>query len=153
MNAVKAHTSMPGYLSKAFLRLKHKTPHKKQTSPHPHVISNYGAKAQFTEPEEDLPPLRKEETKFVQAIVGTLLYYGSAVNSTILMALSSLATEQAKPTEKSMATVTQLLDYYAMQEEAIVTYNTSDMILQVHSNAGYANKKRHEAVQGDTSSC
>jgi hypothetical protein len=42
----KVHSSMPGYLSKAFVRFKHETPHKKQNSPHPHVIPNYGAKAQ-----------------------------------------------------------------------------------------------------------
>jgi len=35
----------------------------------------------------------------------------------------------------------QLLDYLATQEEAITTYNASDMILQVHSDAGYANEK------------
>ena len=58
-----------------------------------------------------------------------LLYYGRAVDSTILPSLSSLATEQAKPTAKTKATVMQLLDYLAMQEEAIITYNASDMIL------------------------
>ena len=73
--------------------------------------------------------------------MGTLLYYGRAVDSTILPSLSSLATEQAKPTAKTKATVMQLLDYLTMQEEAIISYNVSDMILQVHSDAGYANEK------------
>jgi hypothetical protein len=45
------------------------------------------------------PPLfNKEETKYVQAVAGTLLYYGRAVDSTILTSLSSLARKQAKPT-------------------------------------------------------
>ena len=87
----KVHTSMPGYLSKAFVRFKHEIPHKKQNSPHPHVIPNYGAKAQFAEPEEDLPILGTEEIKFIQAVTGTLLYYGRAVDSTILPSLSSLS--------------------------------------------------------------
>ncbi len=138
----KFHTSMPGYLSKAFVRFKHEIPHKKQNSPHPLIIPNHGAKAQFTEPEEDFLPLRKEETKFVQAVAGTLLYYGHAVNSTILTSLSSLTTKQAKLMAKTKATVTQLLDYLATQEEAIMTYNASNMILQVHSNVRYANKIR-----------
>ena len=64
----KVHTLMPGYLSKAFVRFKHEMPHKKQNSPHPHVIPNYGAKAQFTEPEDDLPPLGVDETKFIKAV-------------------------------------------------------------------------------------
>ncbi len=139
---------MPGYLSKAFVRFKHEIPHKKQNSPHPHIIPNYGAKVQFTEPEEDLPPFGKEETKFVQVVVGTFLYYGRAVDSTILMSLRSLATKQAKPTAKTKATVTQLLDYLATQEEAIMTYNASNMILQVHSDARYANEKRVQSRAG-----
>jgi len=57
----RVHTSMPGYLSKAFMRFKHEMPHKKQNSPHPHVILNYGAKAQFTEPEDDFPPLEQKK--------------------------------------------------------------------------------------------
>jgi hypothetical protein len=59
-----------------------------------------------------------------------------------LTALSSLATEQAKPTQKTMEKVKQLLDYYASQEEAIITYNKSKMILVVHSDAGYCNEKK-----------
>jgi hypothetical protein len=86
------------------------------------------------------PPLGKEETKFVQAVAGTLLYYVRAVDSTILTALSAIATKQAKPTEKTLAKVKQLLDYCATQEEPVVTYHASKMILAVHSGGGYCNK-------------
>ncbi len=40
-----------------------------------------------------------------------------------------------------METIKQLLDYCSTQEEAIITYNASKMILAVHSNAGYCNEK------------
>ncbi len=83
-----------------------------------------------------------EETKHVQAVMGTLLYYARAVNSTILTALSSLAMEQAKPTQKSMEKIKQLLDYCTSQKEAIIVYNASKMILAIHSNAEYCNKKK-----------
>ncbi len=36
-----------------------------------------------------------------------------------------------------METVKQLLDYCASQEEAIITYDACNMILNVHSDAGY----------------
>jgi hypothetical protein len=88
------------------------------------------------------PPLNKEETKYVQAVMGTLLYYGRVVDSTILTSLGSLATKQAKPTQKTMETVKQLLDYCTTQEEAIITYSASKMILNVHSDAGYLNEKK-----------
>ena len=45
-------------------------------------------------------------------------------------------------------TVTQLLDYLTTQEEAIMTYNASNIILQAHSNKGYANEKRARSRTG-----
>jgi hypothetical protein len=87
------------------------------------------------------PPLNKKETKYVQAVAGMLLYYARAVDSTILPALSSLATKQAKPTQKTMEKVNQLLDYCATQEDAIITYLASKMILCIHSDAGCCNEK------------
>jgi hypothetical protein len=51
--------------------------------------------------------------------------------------------------QKTMEKVKQLLDYCASQEEAIITYNKSKMILVVHSNAGYCNKKKsHSRAKG-----
>ncbi len=70
-----------------------------------------------------------------------LLYYARAVVTTILTVLSSIAIEQAEPTQDTMKKVKQLLDYCTTQEEVIITYNASKMILAVHSNAGYCNKK------------
>jgi hypothetical protein len=42
-----------------------------------------------------------------------------------------------------MKRVKQLLDYCASEEEAVLTYHASDMVLAVHSNAGYLNERRH----------
>ena len=144
----KVHLHMSGYLNKALLRFKHEMPKTKQNSPHPHVAPQYGAKTQYVEKADTSPPLGKEETKFVQAVAGTLLYYARAVDATILPALSSIATEQAKPTERTKAKVKQLLDYCATQEDAIITYNASKMILAVHSDAGYCNEKNARSRAG-----
>jgi hypothetical protein len=62
--------------------------------------------------------------------------------NTILPALSAMATEQANPTKMTMETIKQLLDYCAMQEQAVITYKTSNMILVIHSDAGYCNEKK-----------
>jgi hypothetical protein len=45
-----------------------------------------------------------------------LLGHFRAVDTTILTALSSIATEQAKPTKETMKKVRQLLDYCATQK-------------------------------------
>ena len=138
----KAHIHMPGYLDKAFVRFNHEPPMKIQNSPHPHVPPNYGAKTQYAVEEIESPPLSKEDTTYVQAVTGTLLYNARAVDPTILPALSAIATEQAKPTQTTMKKVKQLLDYCSTQEEAIITYHASKMILAAHSDAGYANEKK-----------
>jgi hypothetical protein len=94
------------------------------------------------------PPLNKEETKYVQAVAGTLLYYARAVDSTILPALSSLATKQAKPTQKTIEKIKQLLDYCVTQEEAIITYSASKTILCIYSNTEYCNEKIAQSQAG-----
>jgi hypothetical protein len=139
---------MPRYLPNALLRFNHPKPKKKQNSPHPHVIPQYGTKIQYASDADTSPPLNKEETKYIQAVTGTLLYYGRAVDNTILPALSAIATKPAQPTEKTKETITQLLDYCATQEEAIITYSSSKMKLAVHSNAGYCNEKKSRSRAG-----
>ena len=94
---------MPGYVSKALLRFEHKKPDKIQNSPHPHNIPAYGAKVQYAEQLDESPKskLDKAGIKYVQQVAGTLLYYGRAVDTTILPALSLIASEWAAPTERT----------------------------------------------------
>jgi len=64
----------------------------------------------------------------------------AATDPTMFVALNAIATQQASPTTRTMARVKQLLDYCASQEEAILTYHSSGMILAIHSDAGYLNE-------------
>jgi hypothetical protein len=41
-----------------------------------------------------------------------------------------------------MKRVKQLLDYCASQEEEVLTYHASDIVLAVHSDAGYLNESK-----------
>ncbi len=91
---------------------------------------------QYIAEEINSPPLSKEDTTYIQAVTGTHLYHARAVDPTILPALSAIATEQAKPMQKTMKNVKQLLYYCSTQEEAMITYNASKMILAIHSDAG-----------------
>ena len=124
---------MPGYVQKALKRFKHTRPNKPQNQPHPHIPPKYGAKVQYATPEDTSPELSKEEKKFIQEVTGTFLYYARSVDSTMLTALSALASEEAKPTTETMKKCKQFLDYAASQDEAIVTYKASDMKLAFHS--------------------
>ncbi len=81
-------------------------------------------------------------------MTGTLLYYARVVDPTILPALSAIATEQAKPTQKTMKNVKPLLEYCSTQEDAMIMFNASKMILAIHSDAGYANEKKSRCRAG-----
>ena len=75
------------------------------------------------------------------------MYYGQAVNSTVIHAISDIASQQAVPTEETMEHTKQILDYLSSQEEVDITYSASDMTLAVHSDAGYLNEPKAKAEQ------
>ncbi len=105
--------------------------------PYPHVKPTYGTKAQYTENVDTSPPLDKKGKKYIQEVISTNLYYARCVNSTMLPALGSLATQQANPMQNTKKIVHQLLDYATTHPDAIITYQASDMVLAGHSNASY----------------
>ena len=133
----KVHLSMPGYIEKALARFNHTQPIKPQYQPHPHTIPSYGATVQYAKHNDQSPAASKDEEKFIRQVVGVLLYYARAVDPTLLVALSTLASAQAAPTAHTMSLVKWLLDYVATQPDAIITYKKSNMILAVHSDASY----------------
>jgi hypothetical protein len=59
----------------------------------------YGAKVQLANPLNTSPPLNRAGKKFIQEVMGVFLYLAQAVYLTMLTALSSLASEQAAPSE------------------------------------------------------
>ena len=89
-------------------------------------------------------------------VTGTFLFYARAVDATMLTALSALASEQAHPTEATMRKCKQFLmrkckqflDYAASQEEAVLTYKASDMILAIHSDASYLSEPKARSRAG-----
>ena len=83
------------------------------------------------------PALNAKDTKHVQEVLGTLLFYAHAVDSTMLTAIGTLASQQANGTKATLEALTQLLNYCAMHPDAIVHYHASDMILHVESDASY----------------
>ena len=53
------------------------------------------------------------------------------------MPLSSIAPGQANQMEETMQKYKQFLDYVALQEEVVLTFRASDIILEIHSDASY----------------
>jgi hypothetical protein len=62
--------------------------------------------------------------------------------------ISAIASQSSKLTQDTLAQTRQLLDYLAMQEEAVLTYSRSDIKLAVHSDTSYLSKPQVRSRAG-----
>ncbi len=108
-------------------------------SPEP---KKYGAKAQSPLPQDDTRKLTDKEIKQVQKFVSSILYYARAVDMTVLMALSSITSEQAKGMERTLEKAYQVLDYLASHPDAVVRFQASNMVLNIHLDASYLSEPK-----------
>jgi hypothetical protein len=128
--------SMPGYVSNVLSKFQHDSLKNPQHTPSRYVTPVYGAKTQYAT-KDGTPPLNAQQCLTIQKVTGSVLYYARAVDTTVLMPLNDIATEQTKATEKTQAATTQMLDYLATHPDVTIRYHASDMVLHVHSNASY----------------
>ena len=140
--------SMPNYVSKQLIRYRHKAPKRPQNCPYDPPPRVYGKKSQEMPKEKASPPVSDDEKKYIQQVVGSFLYYARAVDMTILHALSAIAAEQSSPTERTLERVCHFLDYMHTHPNAIIRFRSSDMILNVHSDASYLTASRGRSRAG-----
>jgi len=132
----KVHLSMPGYCAEGLVRFGHKM-RKIMDQPHKHNPIKYGAKQQYAESKDTSAPVGAASKLFIQQVTGTFMFYARAVDNTMLVALSAIASRQGNPTQDTMERTLQFLDYVATHPDAILTFHASNMILNVHSDASY----------------
>ena len=140
--------SMPGCIQATLHKYQHPNPTRAQHAPHAWTAPNYGAKQQFTPPEDTTSPLNPEEIKRIQQITGTLLYYARAVDATLLVALGTIAAQQANGTATTTKAINQILDYCHTHPSATIRYRASDMILKIHSDASYLSEPKARSRAG-----
>jgi hypothetical protein len=140
--------SMPGYVDAILRQLKHPHPKRPQYSPHPHVPITYGTQPQLADEPDDSAPLSPDDPIQPSRIIGKLLYYARAVDSTLGVALSALASEQNKPTQRTRRNIIHLLDYCATNPASKLPFHASRMILHLHSDAGYNNETQARSRSG-----
>jgi hypothetical protein len=102
----------------------------------------YGTKKQYPTLELKAPLLDKKAQWFIQQVCGKFLFLGRAVDSTLLCPIIAIALQSSKPTDNTVRQILQLLDYMATQEEALLSYHASNMVLAVHNNARYLSKPK-----------
>ncbi len=116
------------------------------------------------QPTEQLANTQKPKTRLnhwakrgknVQEVIGMFLYYRRCVDTSMLPALVTLATQQASPTKNTMNKIKQFLDYAATHLDAVVIYHASDMVLAGHSDSLYRSESNawRRARAGGNFSC
>lgn len=96
---------------KTLEKLNHKAPKKEQHTPHRWERPHYGVIQQLTPKEDSIEYLSAQNATYVQKVVGSFLYYGRAMDPTILTAINKIGLQQAKPTMITKKKIIQLLDY------------------------------------------
>ena len=113
-----------------------KSKHQRQ-SPHQHTPPTYGAKIQYASPDDYNHILPAEQLKYIQQVVEVLLYYGIAIDNTVLVTLGDLGSEQAAATALTSNKVNHLLYDLASNPNATIRFCASGIILFIHSDASY----------------
>jgi len=139
--------SMPGYIEKALKTYLDKRPKRPQHALHAWTAPSYCFKVQLTPP-ADSKPLDAGGLTRIQQIIGTLLFYGRAIDSTLLVALSTLSAAQSKGTAATAQAITQLLSYCATHPDATIRFIASKVRLHIHSNAAYLSEIRARSRAG-----
>ena len=114
----------------------------------PANAKQYGVKVQLTDPIDTTARLPKHEIKRLQQIISTFLFYGRAVDPTLLTALSELSSAQATATEATKRACHQFLDYCATHPTSTICYHASNMVLKLHSDSSYLNAIGARSRQG-----
>jgi hypothetical protein len=109
--------------------------HANKTPTLPSFFAQYSVKAQAPLPTDISPKLSPEEIKEIQCIIGNIFYF------MVLMALSSIATDQSKGTMSTMtmtmAKAKQFLDHLTTYPDAAMRFRALYMIMNAHSYALY----------------
>ena len=130
--------SMPRYVQQALNKFQYRitSTHKVTDAPHPYkATKKHGLP--MTHPTDDSAKLSPQAIKHLQQIVGTFLFYSRAVDPTMLMALSIIATEQTQGTQTTKEKAEHFLTYAASHPNASIKFYKSNMILKIHSDTSY----------------
>ena len=103
--------SMPGYIERTLQRFQLPKPTKLEHSPHPWQKPNYGAKTQYAILPDDTDSLDAANKTRILGVLGTLLFYALAIDSTLLTAIGELSLEQSEGTKTTMEKLSQLLNF------------------------------------------
>eukprot|EP00957_Ditylum_brightwellii_P206705 15349580-Ditylum_brightwellii.AAC.1 len=111
---------MLGYIEAALRKFQHVPSKQPQHAPHKAETPTYHRRPQLAPAPDLSPPLSSKQKNRVQQVLGTLLFYARAVDPTMLVAINSIAAQQAAPTENTATAIVYLLNYAATHPDAVI---------------------------------
>ena len=129
--------SMPVYVHNALKKFQHPIPYRPQYAPHRWTRPAFGTKMQFAKDPDTSEKINANGTRRIQQINGTSLYYGRAIDPTILVALNEISTQQSSPTTKTTKKTAMLMDYLCTFPNTSLRFYAGDMQLCVESDTAY----------------
>jgi hypothetical protein len=103
--------SMPRYIKDALHKFQNTLSKRPPYAPHTWTVPAYSQRIQYAPLPDATPPATAEEITRAQSVVGTLLYNARAVDPTLLVPLSALASQLYTATTTTITAVSHLLDY------------------------------------------
>jgi hypothetical protein len=119
-------------------------PKRPQYAPHNWPAPAYGQRIQYAPIPDASPPATSQEI----TRVGTLLYNARAVDTTLHVPLSSLASQLSQATSTTIDAVSHLIDYCITLPGASIRYYASDMQLKIRSDASYLSDPKAKSRSG-----
>ena len=126
---------MPSYIPNVLQQYNHPIPPKPEHSPPNWTPIKYGHHNNHPTPIHTSKELLPKQIKWLQQVIGSLLYYSRAVDPTLLVAIGDISSQQSKCTISTMTETINVLNYISTYPLAIQRYHSNSMTLNVHSDA------------------
>jgi hypothetical protein len=140
--------SMPDSIAKIIEAHCHGVPPPPQLSPARYVPPSFGIKGPQLTMEDFSPTLPLDKIKYIQRVVGALLYYALAVDCTLVPAVTAISSAQAQPTQPVLDALNHLLGYAAANPHATLVFRASDMRLHVAVDGSHLSRPNSRSVAG-----
>ena len=132
---------MPGHVKNKLPECQHPEPCRPERAPHSWLPTKCGQRQQEAMAEDISELLDKTGKTRVQQIVGSFQCHAQAIDLTVLVALGTLASDQASPTKNTNKAMPQFLNHAATSPDATIKCHASNMTLDIHSDASHASDK------------
>jgi hypothetical protein len=97
---------------------------------------------------DDTVILSQAERTRIEEVIGALIFYGRVIDSTVLVALDTIAYKKIKGEQATAQAIAKLLNYASAHPDATVRYHTSGMCLHIHSGASHLSEANAHSRAG-----